>query len=237
MARTLWPGRSALGQCFRMRTLDSPCRVVVGIAEDIVQRELADGPRLHYYVPIDQYPATFGNGLLIKLRDASTRAGEDVRAALQRVLPAGYHLAAQPLADVIVDQRASWQMGASVLASFGALALVVAGVGLFASLSFDIAQRSREWAVRVALGADQSTIVRAIVRRSLAVTVVGVVPGLLIAAAFGRWIQPLLFRTHALDPLSFGMATVLMLLIAVAASTWPALSAARTDPNTALRSE
>jgi putative ABC transport system permease protein len=237
MARTLWPGRNALGQCFRMRTLDSPCRVVVGIAEDIVQRELADGPRLHYYVPIDQYPVTFGNGLLIKLRDASTRAGEDVRAALQRVLPAGYYLVAQPLADVVVDQQASWRMGASVLASFGALALVVAGVGLFASLSFDIAQRSREWAVRVALGADHTTIVGAIVRRSLAVTVVGVVPGLLIAAAFGRWIQPLLYQTQALDPLSFGMATVLMLLIAVAASTWPALIAARTDPNTALRSE
>ena len=99
MARTLWPGRDALGQCFRMRTTDSPCREVVGIAEDIVQRELAEGPRLHYYVPIDQYPRTFGNGLLIKLRDAPARAAEDVRVALQRALPAGAYLVAQPLAD------------------------------------------------------------------------------------------------------------------------------------------
>jgi putative ABC transport system permease protein len=237
MARTLWPGRDALGECFKMRTLDSPCRVIVGIAEDIVQRELAEGPRLHYYVPIDQYPRTYGNGLLIKLRDAPTRAGEDVRLALQQVLPAAYYLVAQPLSDVVVDQQASWRMGASVLVAYGALALVVAGVGLFGSVSYDIAQRSREWAVRVALGADTRAIVALIMGRSLTVVLIGVVPGLLMAAAFGRWIQPLLYRTSALDPASFAMAAVLMFLVAIAASTWPALRAARTHPGSALRSE
>ena len=237
MARTLWPGRDALGQCFHMRTLDSPCRVVVGIAEDIVQRELAEGPRLHYYVPIDQYPRTFGNGLLIKLRDEPRRAGEDVRAALQRGLPAGYYLVAQPLADVVFDQQASWRMGAVVLVVFAALALVVAGVGLFGSVRYDIAQRSREWAVRVALGAGRPAIVALIIRRSLVPVVVGALPGLLIAAALGRWVQPLLYRTSARDPLLFCLAAALMLVVAIAGSAWPALVAARADPNVALRSE
>jgi putative ABC transport system permease protein len=237
MARTLWPGRDALGECFRMRTLDSPCRVIVGIAEDIVQRELADGPRLHYYVPIDQYPRTFGNGLLIRLRDEPGRAGEHVRAALQRGLPAGYYLVAQPLADVVVDQQASWRMGAAILVAFGALALIVAGVGLFGSVSYDIAQRSREWAVRVALGADRPAIVALIVGRSLTPVLMGVLPGLLIAAALGRWLQPLLYRTSALDPLPFSLAAALMVIVAITASTWPALGAARADPNTVLRRE
>jgi hypothetical protein len=237
MARTLWPSREALGKCFRMRTHDSPCRVVVGIAEDIVQRELAEGPRLHYYVPIDQYSSTFGNGLLIRLREGRTPAVEKVEAALQRVLPGDYYLVAQPPSDVVVDQQASWRMGATVLVAFGVLALVVAGVGLFGSVRYEIARRSREWAVRVALGADRRTIVGLIVGRSLIVVLLGVVPGLLMAAVVSRWIQPLLYRTSAIDPLSFGVAAALMLVVAVVASTLPALTAARTDPNVTLRNE
>jgi putative ABC transport system permease protein len=237
MARTLWPGRDAIGACFHMRTLDSPCRLVVGIAEDIVQRELADGPRLHYYVPIDQYPRTFGNGLLIRLRNEAGHVGENVRAALQRGLPAGYYLVAQSLSDVVVDQQASWRMGAAILVAFAALALAVAGVGLFGSVRYDITQRSREWAVRIALGADRPAIVGLIIRRSVIPIFAGVLPGLLIAALLGRWVQPLLYRTSARDPLLFALAATLMIVVAIAASTWPALVAARSDPNRTLRSE
>jgi putative ABC transport system permease protein len=104
-------------------------------------------------------------------------------------------------------------------------------------VSYDITQRSREWAVRVALGADRLAIVRLIVGRSVTVVSLGVIPGLLIAAAFGRWIQPLLYRTSALDPLSFALVAALMFIVATTASTWPALTAARADPNTTLRSD
>ena len=90
--------------------------------------------------------------------------------------------------------------------AFAALALVVTGVGLFGSVRYDIAQRSREWAVRVALGADRPAIVGLIIRRSLIPILAGMLPGLLIAAALGRWIQPLLYRTSALDPLLFCLA-------------------------------
>jgi ABC-type antimicrobial peptide transport system permease subunit len=192
---------------------------------------------LHYYVPIEQYPRTFGNGLLIRLRDEPGRAGENVRAALQRALPAGYYLVAQPLSDVVVDQQASWRMGAAILVAFAALALIVAGVGLFGSVRYDITQRSREWAVRVALGADRPAIAGLIIRRSLIPIVAGVLPGLLIAAALGRWVQPLLYRTSAHDPLLFGLAAILMVIVAIAASTRPALVAARADPQELLRSE
>lgn len=237
MAGTLWPGREPIGQCFRMRTRDSPCREVVGVAEDIVQQELAGGARLHYYVPIDQYPRTFGNGLLIRLRAGRPAAAEPLRAALQRGLPAGYYLVARPLAEVVVDQQASWRMGAAVLLAFGILALAVAGVGLFGSVSYDIAQRSREWAVRLAIGAQRREIVRLVVGRSLVVVLAGVLAGLAAAVTAGRWLQPLLYRTSAIDPLSFGVAAMLMVAVAAGAGLWPALRAARTDPNLALRSE
>ena len=237
MARTLWPGRDALGQCFRMRQLDSPCRTVVGVAEDMVQREIADGPRLHYYVPIDQYPRTFGNGLLLKARHDPHVVSEDVRVALQQVLPAGSYLVVQPLADIVVDQGASWRMGAAIMTGFGLLALAVAGVGLFGSISYDIAQRSREWAIRVALGADHRRIRSIVVGQSIRIVLYGIVPGLFAAAALGRWLQPLLYRTSAKDPIAFSLAAGLMITVAIVASTWPARRAARTDPNGVLRGD
>jgi putative ABC transport system permease protein len=235
MARVLWPGTPALGKCFRMRQLDSPCRTVVGIAEDIVQREMAEGPRLHYYVPIDQYPRTFGNGLVLKLRDDPARLSETVRANLQRVLPAGFHLVPQPLARIVDDQRGPWQMGAAILVGFGFVALLVAAVGLFGAVSYDIAQRSREWAIRVALGATRSAVARMVVGRSLLVVCLGIVPGLLIAAGLRRWVQPLLYQTPALDPRAFLAAAVLMAAVAGASSVRPARRAARIDPNRALK--
>ena len=114
---------------------------------------------------------------------------------------------------------------------------MVAGVGLFGSVELrHLAALAR---VRRARGARRES--RAIVSRSLGRSVrlvlIGVAPGLLIAAAFGRWIQPLLYRTPAFDPLTIVVAAALMFVVAITASTWPALRAARADPNRALRSE
>jgi predicted permease len=79
MARVLWPGREAIGQCFRMRDVTAPCVSVVGISEDMVQRDIVGGERYHYYVSIDQYTRTWGNGLLVRLRGAPGPATERVR--------------------------------------------------------------------------------------------------------------------------------------------------------------
>jgi len=115
--------------------------------------------------------------------------------------------------------------------------LVVAAIGLFGSVRYEIVQRSREWAVRAALGADRASIVGLILSRGLTPVLIGVVPGVVIAAAMSRWIQPLLYRMSALDPRLFSLAAVSMVTVAAVASLWPALMAARVDPSTALRSD
>jgi hypothetical protein len=237
MARTLWPGQEPIGQCFRMRQADGPCRRVVGVAEDIVQREMADGPRLHYYVPIDQYPRTWGNGLLLKLRDDPARLADETRLALQPILPAGSYLIAQPLAAVVSAQRSSWRMGAAILVGFAALALIVAAIGLFGAVGYDIAQRRREWAVRVALGASRRALMTMVVGRSLRLVAAGVIPGLLVAAAFGRWVRPLLYRTSGFDPVTYVTAVVVIAGVATLASTLPAIRASSVDAHEGLRSE
>ncbi|HEU4628322.1 MAG TPA: ADOP family duplicated permease [Gemmatimonadaceae bacterium] len=237
MARVLWPGRDALGQCFRMRADSTPCRTVVGVAEDMVQRDLFATQRYHYYVPIEQYGRTWGNGMLLRLRGDPTQQAESIRTALQRVMPGASYVTVLPLRHIVQDAQRPWRLGATMFAVFGGLALVVAAVGLYGVITYDVAQRQHELGVRVALGAQRGNILRLVVGRSVRLAVAGTVLGALAAVVASRWLQPLLFRQSATDPLVYGGVGGAMLVVALAASALPALRAARADPNGALRAE
>jgi predicted permease len=237
MARVLWPGQEALGQCFRMRADTLPCTTVVGVAEDMVQRDLTGTQRYHYYVSIDQYTRTWGNGLVLRLRGDPALQAESIRAALQRVMPGASYVTVQPLRDIVQDARRPWRLGATMFVAFGVLALVVAAVGLYGVIGYDVTQRQHELGVRVALGAQRWNILRLVVGRSVRLALAGTVLGGLVALAAGRWLQPLLFRQSAADPLVYVGVGGAMLAVALVASALPAFRAARADPNTALRAE
>lgn len=237
MARVLWPGVDALGHCFRMRTADTPCRTVVGIAEDIVQRTLTQDQRYQYYVPIEQYGRTWGNGMLLKLRGNATSNGESVRKALQALVPGGSYLRVRSLEDIVQRERRSWHLGATMFVAFGLLALLVAAVGLYGAISYDVAQRMHEIGIRVALGARGTTVVTHVLGRSARYAVIGSVVGALIALAAGRWIQPLLFGTSVTDPRVYAGVAGLMLAVALGAGAFPASGAVRADPVKAIRSD
>jgi ABC-type antimicrobial peptide transport system permease subunit len=237
MARVLWPGVDALGHCFRMRTADTPCRTVVGIAEDIVQRTLTQDQRYQYYVPIEQYGRTWGNGMLLKLRGNATSNGESVRKALQALVPGGSYLRVRSLEDIVQRERRSWHLGATMFVAFGLLALLVAAVGLYGAISYDVAQRMHEIGIRVALGARGTTVVTHVLGRSARYAVIGSVVGALIALAAGRWIQPLLFGTSVTDPRVYAGVAGLMLVVALGAGALPAAGAVRADPVKAIRSD
>jgi hypothetical protein len=237
MARALWPGRNAMGQCFRMRSDTVPCTTVVGIAEDIVQRDIADGQQYHYYLPIDQYTRTWGNGMVLRLRGDPALLAESIRGALQRVVPGESYVTVQPLRDIVENQRRSWRLGATMFVAFGGLALVVAAVGLYGVIGYNLAQRAHELGVRVALGAPRRHLVRLVTGESLKLTLAGAGLGVLVAILASGWIQPLLFRQSARDPLIYGGVGTIMVLVALAASAIPALRAASADPNDALRAE
>jgi hypothetical protein len=237
MARVLWPGREAIGQCFRMRDVTAPCVSVVGISEDMVQRDIAGGERYHYYVSIDQYTRTWGNGLLVRLRGAPGPATEQVRQALQRVMPGESYLVPTRLEDVVARERRSWRLGATMFVAFGALALVVAAVGLYGVIGYGVTQRMHELGVRIALGAQRRDILALVTGQGIRLAILGAVLGVAIAIGASRWIEPLLFRQSATDPVVFAGVVVTMLGVAVVACLVPALRASRADPNTALRAE
>jgi ABC-type antimicrobial peptide transport system permease subunit len=120
---------------------------------------------------------------------------------------------------------------------FGLLALVVAAVGLYGVIAYDVGQRTQELGIRVALGAQASNIMGIVVGQGVRFALAGVVAGTAIALAAARWFQPLLFHQSARDPMVYSLVGAVLLAVAVAASAVPARRAAKADPNVALRAD
>jgi putative ABC transport system permease protein len=237
MAKVLWPHEDAIGKCFRMRSDTMPCTTVVGIAEDMVQRDIAGGQRYHYYVSIDQYTRTWGVGLLLRLRRDPLLDAENIRRSLQRTMPGTSYLTVESLSDIVQSAQRSWRLGATMFVALGGLALVVAAIGLYGVVGYSVAQRMHELGVRVALGAQNADILRLVVGQSLQFALSGVALGVAVALLTARFVQPLLFHQSATDPTVYTSVGAMMIVVALAASALPAYRAARADPNTALRSE
>lgn len=236
MASKLWPHADAIGQCVKVGADTVPCTYVVGIAENIKNSSLSNDPGLYYYMSWDQFARNQG-GLFIRTHgDAATQA-EAVRRALQPVMPGVSYVTVTPMSDVLGDQTQSWTLGATMFLAFGILALVLAAVGLYSVIAYNVAQRAHEMGVRVALGAQARDLVRLVVQQGVSVAVAGVVLGTAIALAAGRWVRPLLFNESPRDPLVFGLVAVTLLAVATLASFVPARRAARVDPMQALRAE
>jgi predicted permease len=236
MARVLWPGVEALGKCVRVSTPTSPCRTVVGIAEDIRTGKLDDAPSMHYYLPITQF-ATTGGGVFVRTRRDATTELAVVRRELQRLMPGAAYIAITPMSEVVEPIMRSWKLGATMFSVFGGVALLLAAIGLYSVIAYSVTQRTHELGVRVALGAQARDVIGLVVREGLRVTAVGVILGAAIAYYTSRWIAPLLFKVSPKDPAVFTSVVVTLLIVAVIASWWPALRASRVDPNTALRAE
>jgi len=238
MANVLWPGKEALGQCMRVGADTMPCTTVIGIAEDAVQNSLLeDDKRFHYYLPIAQFRPAEGFALMLRMRGDPVPQVEGVRRALQAVMPGSSYINVRPMRELVDGQRRSWKVGATMFVAFGVLALLVAAVGLYGVITYNVAQRMHEIGVRIALGAQSRDVVRLVVGQGVRFAVAGVALGLGLAILAGKWIQPLLFQQSARDPATFGAVAALLLAVALVASTVPAVRATRADPNSALRDE
>lgn len=240
MARRLWPGRDPIGQCMRVRSDAQPCTTVVGVAEDAVQGSLTDDQHLLYYLPYDQKATDGGSRglMLIRMsgRDAP-RHEEEVRRTLQKEMPGESYVTVWPMLDEVAGQQRSWRLGATMFVGFGLLALIVAAVGLYGVIAYDVGQRTQELGIRVALGAQASSIVGIVVGQGVRLALAGVAAGTVIALTAARWLQPILFHQSARDPLVYGIVGFTLMIVAVAASAVPARRAATVDPNVALRTE
>jgi putative ABC transport system permease protein len=237
MARVLWPGVEAIGQCMRVGADTMPCTTVVGVAEDAVQNELSETRRFRYYMPIDQFRPAGGSALLIRMRSDPDLSVERVRQSLQAVMPGQSYVTVRPMREILVSQRRAWQVGATMFVGFGALALLVAAVGLYGVIAYNVAQRTHELGVRTALGAQGGDIVRLIVGQGFRFALAGVGVGSALALAAARWVQPLLFDQSARDATVFVPVAAVLIAVALIASSLPAYRATRVSPNTVLRTD
>ena len=129
------------------------------------------------------------------------------------------------------------RVGALVLGAFGALALLLAGVGLYGVVAYSVSRRTREVGIRMALGAERRTVLRLILAQGGRLALVGVALGATASVGVGRLLESLLYGVSGFDPIAYGAAAGILLLTACLANLVRALTAARLDPVRALRSE
>jgi predicted permease len=214
---------------------------IVGVVEDVRYVDTVVTTLPEMYFPSRQIPvgmrSTIGTLLVRGDRlDAPLAAG--VRAAIREIDPTIVPMAVMTLEDrLLATSLARPRLYATLLGLFASVAIAVAGVGLFGVLSYVVAQRTRELALRSALGASRTALVWLVLRQATGVAAAGIAGGLLLSLWLTRGLAALLHGITAGDPTTYALVPVLLLLIVCAACLAPARRIARVDPLHALRSE
>lgn len=236
-ARTLWPGQSAIGQSLWIPTLDNVAwREVIGIVEDVQFNAVGETPSVHVFVPWTQN--TTGRPLLLVLGAADAASIiPDVRRVVEEVYAGTRVHSVAPLSELVARATARPRFTSQLVAGFGVLALLLAAVGIYGTLSFLVGARMREIGVRLALGARPSEMMAMMLWRGFLPALAGGAVGIAVAIGLGTWFRSLLFHVEPADSASLISGALLLAVTALTASLGPAWRASRVDPTTALRSE
>jgi predicted permease len=237
MARAYWPGERALHRCL-MLAADSVCTTIVGVAADAGEDVKGGDARFLVYRPITPQTTSGANAILVRGAGSEPRRlVAPIRRAMQTTAANLPFADVQLMEDLIAPQIRPWKMGALLFSLFGALALLIASVGLYSAISYGVTQRRHELGVRIALGAQADDVIRLVLVQGVRATVGGVLLGSVVAMLAGRFVLDLLFHTSPKDPVVFVTVGALMLAVAVVAAFFPAWRASRVDPATALRAD
>jgi len=240
MAKNYWPSENPIGRRFKIGRYNesSPWITVVGIVGDVHQAGLDVPLRAEMDLPYQQQDFGFEpEYLVVRTSGDPMLLAEGVRQQIWAVDKEQPVAGVMPLEDLVDENLASRKMQVSLLSGFAALALLLATLGIYAVLSFTVAQRTQELGVRVALGAQPGDVLRMIFSQGLKLFSIGAAIGLAVALALSRALVHLLFGVSAYDPPSFAGVTVLLAAVALLACYVPARRATRVDPLIALRYE
>jgi putative ABC transport system permease protein len=240
LANRAWSHENPIGRCLRIRADSLPCATVIGVVENVRRQSIFEDSSRFVYLPLAQARAWITERFIVA-RAAGDPAivAETVRHAMQTAAPqlpfADVHLVRnQP---IVRHESMPFRLGAAMLGVFGALALLLAAVGVYGVISYDVGQRTREIAVRMALGARAADVAALVMRDGLRMVAVGGVIGTLVSLAGGRVLEPLLYATSPRDPVVLAGVALVLLVVATMACLLPARRAMRVDINAAIREE
>jgi hypothetical protein len=234
LARRFWPGQRAVGRRLRRDSAERETLEVIGVVADSKYVSVGEQPKSFLYRPLAQAFAPRVT-MMVRSGDRPAAVAAAIRQEVRAIDPGLAVFNVSPLADAIAVSLLPVQFAGNLLGALGALALILAAIGIYGVLSFIVRARGREIGVRLAIGAPPGAVAAMVIRQAMTWTGAGVVIGVGLALALTRFLEAFLYNIRGTDPWTLTGVTLALAAVAALAAGLPALRASRTDPLKALR--
>ncbi|PYU50854.1 MAG: hypothetical protein DMG48_11605 [Acidobacteria bacterium] len=235
MAKAIWPGQEPLGKRFAI-VKEPELLQVIGVVGTTVVGQIGEDPQPTAYLPMRQQYSPFAT-LVARTNSNPEPLIGAVRAQVQQIDKNLAFTNAQTVQQILGQGLWAARMGAALLGLFGALALILASIGIYGVLAYSVAQRTSEIGLRMALGAQPRQVLGLVLKQGMLLAVIGAAVGIIVALPVARMAGNLLYGISATDPLTYVGITLLLMAVALLACYLPARRATRIDPLIALRVE
>ena len=239
LANKYWPGQDPIGKQIAPRGRVFPMTTVIGVAADVKRLSLRESPPPEMYVAYTQkvWPSLQTMDVVVRTTQDPASITTSARDTVHAVDPDLPFANVRTMNDLVSESMAQPRFAVLLLAAFGGLALLLAAVGIYGVISYNVAQRTQEIGVRMALGAQRGNVLQIVLAQGGRLVCAGVAIGLVVAMAVTRVMNSFLYGVQATDALTFAAVVILLVLVALAACYIPARRAMKVDPMVALRYE
>ena len=239
LAQHFFPDENPIGKQIEYLWADNEGQkvwTIVGVVQNS-RHNSPDHPLAPYqvFLPYSQRDDVYRALLLLRSEGDPARLGSSVQRIVREVDPDQSVTQVMTLDDLMTNRSWTRELGVSLVCIFSAVALVLSAVGLYGVLAYSVSQRTREIGVRIALGAQSSSILKLVLWRGLKLVIIGSVAGMTLALILVRFIESILYGVSGDDPITLALAILVLGAVAVLACLFPALAAVRINPITALR--
>ncbi len=234
LARRFWPNQNPIGRKFRSHRI---WRTVVGVVPTGKYETVNESPRCFFYLPYRQGVWDLDLNICIRTSGPPESFAASLRQAVREIDPDVDVYGIQPMTFYIQGALFIQHIASSLMAVLGLVSLALAAMGVYAVMAYSVSQRTQEFGIRMALGAQTGDVLSQVIRKGLTLAAVGLVFGLVLAIIVTRLLTSFLYGVSPFDPLTFVGVSLILIVVILLACWRPAIRAARTEPMEALRYE